>query len=56
MTEKSHLYDRMNQTDGIETGDWMTKEEREQFEKMTTEERHKFMTEIIIPRAVASQQ
>lgn len=56
MTEKSHLYDRMNQTDGIETEDLMTKEEREEFEKMTTEQQHKFMTEVIIPRAVGNQQ
>lgn len=53
--KKSTFIDRMNYTDGIETDDLMSKEEREIFLKMLPQQQHKFMNEVIIPRAINIQ-
>lgn len=50
--QKSTFIDRMNYTDGIETDDLMTKEERQIFLEMSPQQQHKFMNEVIIPRAI----
>lgn len=55
MSNKPTFIDRMNYSEGIETSDLMSKEERTQFEKMTSEEQNKFMQEVILPRAINSQ-
>lgn len=53
--EKSTFVDRMNYSEGIETSDLMTDEERAKFETMTSEEQNKFMEEVILPRAINNQ-
>lgn len=56
MTEKKSTFiDRMNYTGGVETDDLMSKEEREAFAKMSPQQQHKFMNEVIIPRAINIQ-
>lgn len=56
MTEKKSTFaDRMNYTGGVETDDLMSKEERETFLQMSPQQQHKFMNEVIIPRAINIQ-
>lgn len=52
---KPTIIDRMNYTEGVETSDLMTEQERSEFQKMTAKEQNDFIQKVIIPRAVDIQ-
>lgn len=52
---KPNIIDRMNYTEGVETSDLMTEQERSEFQKMTANEQNDFIQKVIIPRAVDIQ-